>query len=301
MFRQRTIAEKITCTGVGLHSGEPVQLTMFPALADSGIVFVRQAAGGAVEIPALLENVASTANAMTLERDGVRVSTVEHLLAALRTLGVDNARIELDGPEVPVMDGSSASFAYLIRSAGLFVQPQPRSILVIRRPLEYSDGQRSIRVEASRRFRISYAVDFDHPAIGRQELRVPEMTPGYFEAEIARARTFGFLDEVKALWRAGMARGGSPHNTVLLDSDGVVNPGGLRWPDEFVRHKILDLLGDLALLGHPLQGHVKVERGGHALHRALMEQIRATPSAWKWVRAVPAAQSSEPLAYGSPF
>ena len=176
MFRQRTIAEKITCTGMGLHSGEPVQLTMFPALADSGIVFVRQAAGGAVEIPALLENVASTANAMTLERDGARVSTVEHLLAALRTLGVDNARIELDGPEVPVMDGSSASFAYLIRSAGLFVQPQPRSILVIRRPLEYSDGQRSIRVEASRRFRISYAVDFEHPAIGRQELRVPEMT-----------------------------------------------------------------------------------------------------------------------------
>lgn len=301
MFRQRTIAEKITCAGMGLHSGEPVQLTMFPALADSGIVFVRQAAGRAVEIPAQLENVASTANAMTLEREGVSVGTVEHLLAALRTLGVDNVRIELDGPEVPVMDGSSASFTYLIRSAGLFVQPQPRSILVIRRPLEYSDGQRSIRVEASRRFRVSYVVDFDHPGIGRQELRVPEMTASYFEAEIARARTFGFLHEVRALWSAGMARGGSTRNTVLLDSDGVVNPGGLRWPDEFVRHKILDLLGDLALLGHPIQGHVEVERGGHALHRALMEKIRANPSAWNLVRAVPPTQSSEPLTYGSPF
>jgi UDP-3-O-[3-hydroxymyristoyl] N-acetylglucosamine deacetylase len=180
------------------------------------------------------------------------------------------------------------------------VQPQPRKILVVRRPLEYADGRRAIRIEPCRRFRISYAVDFDHPGIGRQELRIPEMTPRYFEAEIARARTFGFLHEVEALWSAGKARGGSPENTVLLDAAGVVNPGGLRWPDEFVRHKVLDLLGDLALLGHPIRGHVEVERGGHALHRALMEEIRANPDAWKLVRSAPAA-SGEPLAHGSPF
>ena len=281
---QRTIAEKITCTGMGLHSGEPVQLTMVPALADSGIVFVRHRAGRAIEIPAGLEYVTSTENAMTLARDGMSVSTVEHLLAALCSLEVDNVRIELDGPEVPVMDGSSASFAYLIRSAGQFVQTQPRSVLVVRSPLEYSDGLRTIRIEPARGFRISYSVDFDHPGIGRQELRTPAITPSYFESEIAHARTFGFLHEVEALWSAGMARGGSLENTVLLDAHRVVNDGGLRWPDEFVRHKILDLIGDLALLRHPVQGHVSVKRGGHALHRALMEQIRSHPEAWELVR-----------------
>jgi UDP-3-O-[3-hydroxymyristoyl] N-acetylglucosamine deacetylase len=303
VFQQRTIAEKITCTGSGLHSGAPVQLTMYPAHTDTGVVFLRRRAGedgDLVEVAARAENVTSTSNATTLTHDGVSVSTVEHLLAALRCLGVDNVRIELDGPEVPVMDGSAASFAYLIRSAGLFVQPQPRSVLVIRRPLEYSDGERSIRIEPCRSFRISYAVDFDHPAIGRQEFEIAGMTPSVFEREIARARTFGFLREVEALWKAGMARGGSLDNTVLLDAERVVNRNGLRWPDEFVRHKVLDLLGDLALLGRPIRGHVKVERGGHSLHLGLMKQILRHKDAWKIERATsPAAR--DPREHTSPF
>jgi len=283
LFRQRTLAEKISCTGMGLHCGEPVQMTMHPALANTGVVFVRQLPSGAVDIPACPESVVATANAMTLARDGASVATVEHLLAALRTLGVDNVRVEIDGPEVPVMDGSSASFAYLIRSAGLFVQPEPRQAIVVRKPLSYSDGLRSVRIEPCREFRITYAVDFDHPAIGRQELHVPRLTAEFFEKEIAPARTFGFLHDVEALWKAGLARGGSLDNTVLLDATSVVNGSGLRWPDEFVRHKVLDLLGDLALLPHPVRGHVYVERGGHALHMALMERILESPRAWKTV------------------
>jgi UDP-3-O-[3-hydroxymyristoyl] N-acetylglucosamine deacetylase len=280
LFRQRTLAEKISCTGMGLHCGQPVQMTMHPALANTGVVFVRQSAGRSVEIPACPENVVDTVNAMTLSCEGASVTTVEHLLAALRTLGVDNVRVEIDGPEVPVMDGSSASFAYLIRSAGLFIQPETRHAIVIRKPLSYSDGLRSIRIEPCSEFRVSYTVDFEHPAIGRQEFYIPRLTPEFFETEIAPARTFGFLNDVEALWKAGLGRGGSLDNTVLLDSDRVVNASGLRWPDEFVRHKVLDLLGDLALLRHPLQGHVHVERGGHALHMALMEQIGSHPKAF---------------------
>ena len=275
--KQRTIAEKITCTGMGLHTGQPVQLTMHPGLADSGVVFLRRSGNGSgrvVEIPARPENVSSTTNATTLSCGDASVSTVEHLLAALRASEIDNVRIEIDGPEVPVMDGSAASFTYLIQSAGQFVQSQPRSVLVIRRKLRYSDGKRSIQIEPARSFRISYAVDFEHPVIGRQALEITDMTPAYFEREIAGARTFGFLREVGVLLRAGMARGGSLENTVLLDDGKVLNAGGLRWPDEFVRHKVLDLLGDLALLGHPIQGHVTVERGGHELHCALINLIQ---------------------------
>ena len=289
---------------MGLHTGQPVQLTMHPGLADSGIVFLRPAGDGSgrlVEIPARPENVISTANATTLALDGESVSTVEHLLAALRSNGIDNVRIELDGPEVPGMDGSAASFTYLIQSAGQFVQSEPRSVLVIRRKLGYTDGNRSIQIEPARTYRISYAVDFEHPVIGRQALEIADMTPRYFEREIARARTFGFLREVGVLWKAGMARGGSLENTVLLDDHRVLNPGGLRWPDEFVRHKVLDLLGDLALLGHPIQGHVTVERGGHGLHRALIEAILAQQGASKLVRVDTPRVTPPPHAHPSPF
>jgi UDP-3-O-[3-hydroxymyristoyl] N-acetylglucosamine deacetylase len=267
---------------MGLHQGEPVHLTLHPALENTGIVFVRKVEGCEVEIPACPESVSNTVNAKTLARSGASVATVEHLLAAMRMLGVDNARVEIDGPEVPVMDGSSTSFAYLIRSAGLVVQSAPRQQIVIRKALSYADGLRSIRIEPCSEFRVTYAVDFDHPAIGRQELHVEHFSPTFFETEIAPARTFGFLHDVEALWKAGLARGGSLDNTVLLDAHRVLNGSGLRWPNEFVRHKVLDLLGDLALLP-PLQGHVHVERGGHALHMALMQQIRANPSASKLV------------------
>jgi UDP-3-O-[3-hydroxymyristoyl] N-acetylglucosamine deacetylase len=278
-MRQRTIAEKIACTGVGLHTGRPVQLTLLPARANTGIVFVRTDGPHPVEIPASAGALQSTLLATALGRGEARVETVEHLLAAAYGLGIDNLRVEVDGPEVPGMDGSAASFVFLLRAAGFFEQAAPRRVLQIRRPVEVRDGERRIRIEPSRSFQVSYRVDFEHPAIGCQAIAGLRITEDVFEREIARARTFGFLHEVEALWRAGRARGASLDNTVVLDGSRVLNRDGLRYPDEFVRHKVLDLLGDLALLGMPLRGHVRAERGGHALHQKLVAKLVATPSA----------------------
>ncbi len=279
---QRTIGEKIGCTGVGLHSGEPVGLELSPAEPDSGLVFVRRDGERVVEIPARSCWVASTANATTLARDGLEISTVEHLLAAAFGLGIDNLRIEVTGAEVPVMDGSAASFVFLLESAGLREQAPPRRVAVIRKPVVITDGERRIRLSPARRgLSVHYVIDFEHPAIGRQELELPELGPSLFASELARARTFGFLAQVEALRSAGLARGASLENTVVLGEEDVENPTGLRWPDEFVRHKVLDLIGDLALLGHPLRGRVEVERGGHALHRAAVDALLADEGAWK--------------------
>ena len=277
---QRTIAEKISCTGIGLHSGEPVQLTLHPARADSGVVFVRTDLREPVDVPAVHTAVTSTRLATTLGRADATVGTVEHLLAALVGLGIDNVRVEVDGPEIPVMDGSSASFVFLVRAAGVFEQDAPRRILRIRRPLEVRDGDRAIRIEPAKGLRVSYAVDFAHPAIGRQQIRDLVVDGESFEQEICRARTFGFLREVEVLWRNGLARGGNLDNTVVLDDYRVLNRDGLRWPDEFVRHKVLDLLGDLALLGMPVEGHITVERGGHALHQRFVRALLDQPDYW---------------------
>ncbi|MDH3519633.1 MAG: UDP-3-O-acyl-N-acetylglucosamine deacetylase [Myxococcales bacterium] len=282
---QQTIAEKVSCTGIGLHSGAPAQLSLFPARANTGMVFVRTDRGVPVEIPARASEVASTDFATTLGRNAACVGTVEHLLAALYGLEIDNVRIEIDGPELPVMDGSAAPFVYLIRSAGIFTQSEPRSVLRVRRKLEVVDGDRRISIEPARDLRISYAVDFAHPAIRRQELQIDRMEPEIFERDISAARTFGFLNEVHALWNAGFALGGGLENAVLLDDEKVINPDGLRWEDEFVRHKVLDFFGDLALVGMPVQGHVRVERGGHALHQKLVAAILANSDAWDVVQA----------------
>jgi UDP-3-O-[3-hydroxymyristoyl] N-acetylglucosamine deacetylase len=284
---QRTIAEKISCTGIGLHTGQPVQLTLQPARAGSGVVFVRTDFPEPVEFPANHAMVTSTRLATTLGRGEATVGTVEHLLSALCGLGVDNVRVEVDGPEIPVMDGSAASFAFLIRAAGVFDQGAPRRSLRVHRPVELRDGDRFIRVEPGRGLRVSYSVDFAHPAIGRQQLRNLLIDDESFETEICRARTFGFLREVEALWRNGLARGGNLDNTVVMDEYRVLNRDGLRWPDEFVRHKVLDLLGDLALLGLPLEGHVIVERGGHALHQRLVRALLEDESAWSVETTVP--------------
>ena len=284
-MRQRTIAEKISCTGIGLHSGAPVQLTLHPGRLGTGIVFVRSDGARTIEIPARADQVGSTRLATTLGANGAGVGTVEHVLAALYGLGIDNIRIELDGPEVPVMDGSAASFVFLIRAAGIFEQRGARRVLRVKRPLEVRDGERVARIEPARSFRITYQIDFQHPAIGRQSLSGFELREGSFERELCRARTFGFLHEVQALWRAGLGRGGSLDNTIVLDQRRVLNPEGLRMPDEFVRHKALDLLGDFALLGMPLEGHVRVVRGGHALHQKLMRALLDTPGAVEVVTA----------------
>ncbi len=272
-MKQFTIAEKISCTGIGLHSGAPVHLSLHPARANSGIVFVRTDGGREVEIPARPDWLSSTNFATSLGRGASTVGTVEHLLAALYGLGVDNVRIEVDGPEVPIMDGSSASFVFLLRLAGLFEQQAERRVFRVRRPIEIRDGERWIRVEPSRSFRVSYDVDYPHPAIQKQSIQDLEIDAGTFEREICRARTFGFLREVEGLWKAGLARGGSLDNTVVMDDQRILNREGVRWSDEFVRHKVLDLLGDLALLGTRVQGHIRVNRGGHALHQQLVAAL----------------------------
>ena len=259
----------------------PVQLTLRPARAHTGIVFVRRDVGEGSEIHARPGAVSSTSHATTLSQGDVSVSTVEHLLASLYSLGIDNVRVELDGPEVPVMDGSAQCFVDLLRSAGVYRQQAPRARFSVVRPLEVVDGERRISIEPAAGFRISYALDFEHPAIGRQELQIPRLGPRVFQREIARARTFGFLEEVNGLWRSGLARGGSLENTVVLDDRRVINHEGLRWPDEFVRHKILDLIGDLSLLGLPIHGHVRVERGGHSLHHRLACALLDNPDAWR--------------------
>ena len=304
MRRQRTIAEKISCTGIGLHTGKPVQLTLQPARADSGIVFVRTDLAHPIEIPATPAALSRTHLATTLGCGDATIDTVEHLLAAFYGLGVDNVRVELDGPEVPGMDGSAAPFVFLLRAAGLYEQSARRPVVRIRRPIEIRDGERSIRIEPARELRISYAIDFEHPLIGRQMLRDLVLDEARFEHELARARTFGFAEQVAALWRAGRARGASLDNTVVLGGDRVLNRGGLRFRDEFVRHKALDLVGELALLGATVQGHVRVERGGHALHQRL---VAALASAAATERAVPgdlrpaAAAALALLGIGSPL
>ncbi len=277
---QRTIAEKISCTGIGLHSGAPVQLTLHPARAGTGVTFVRTDLAHPVEIPARHDAVTSTNLATTVGRGDATIGTVEHLLSALFALGIDNVRIEVDGPEIPVMDGSAGPFVYLIRTAGRFDQRSERRTLRITQPLEIRDGDRHICIEPGEGFSVDYAVDFSHPAIGRQELNGFVLNDVNYERELARARTFGFLRDVEALWRAGLAQGGNLTNTVVMDDERVLNEAGLRWSDEFVRHKVLDLVGDLALLGMPIHGHVTACRAGHALHQALVQKILATPEAW---------------------
>jgi UDP-3-O-[3-hydroxymyristoyl] N-acetylglucosamine deacetylase len=281
--KQRTIAEKISCTGIGLHSGEPVQLTLEPARENAGITLVRSDLAHPVEIAARPENVTSTRLATTIGRGDATIGTVEHLLAALYALAIDNVRVIVDGPEIPVMDGSSASFVFLIRSAGVFEQRSERPRLRVLRALSVEDGDRMIRLAPGRGLRVHYAVDYAHPMIGKQSVRNFDVTPDRFEREICRARTFGFLHEVEALWRLGLARGGNLDNTVVLDKERVLNRDGVRWPDEFVRHKVLDLIGDLSLLGVGLEAEVEARRAGHALHQAILCKLLETPDAWELV------------------
>jgi len=289
--QQTTVARRVAWSGTGLHSGEPVELALCPAAADTGIVFVSLGVaedGGDVEIPALAHAVRSTTRATTLaapavsvgsgcSRPDIVIATVEHLLAALYALKIDNLRIEVRGCEIPVMDGSAAPFVAWIRRAGRAPLDAPRLELRVMKSFEILDGDRWIRIEPADTLRISYAIDFSHPCIGRQTLELPRLDEEIFERELAAARTFGFVHEVEALRLAGLARGGNLDNTVVLDDAGVRNVGGLRWPDEFVRHKIIDLIGDLALLGAPLRGHIRVERGGHALHQRLVEALIDRP------------------------
>jgi UDP-3-O-[3-hydroxymyristoyl] N-acetylglucosamine deacetylase len=284
---QRTISEPVTCQGVGLHSGELVTLTLRPAPAHHGIVFIRTDTPRPVSIPALAEYVVDTALATTLGKDGVKVGTVEHLLSALAGLGIDNVRVELDGPEVPVMDGSAAHFVQMVTSAGVCVLEAPRSYLVIKKPVTVAEGDKEAALAPDRRFRVSCTIDFQHPLISSQSFE-PDLCARGFSGEISRARTFGFLRDVEMLKKLGLARGGSLENAIVVDESSILNPGGLRFPDEFVRHKILDAIGDVSLFGRPVIGHLKVFKTGHALNHKLVQKVLADPSCYELIQGWPA-------------
>ncbi len=299
MDHQNTIESPVELSGIGVHTGVTVNLRLTPAPSNTGVVFKRSDLEG-FEIEALARNVARVSYATSLMKKGVLISTVEHLLSALAACKVDNVFVEIDNLELPIMDGSALPFVRLISEAGLERQRARRNYAKVLQPVEVVDGVRRIAIYPSERFRISYRIDFPHPLIGEQVL---EFIPGQgdYEAEIAPARTFGFFEEVEMLRKNNLIRGGSLENAVVLTREGVMNAEGLRFPDEFCRHKVLDIIGDLALLGHPLVGHVVAERAGHAMHIALVSRLLREKNAWTLVtsdeiaRRVPTHKAHEIL------
>jgi len=279
------LREPVAVSGIGVHSGWPVTVTLYPAEADSGIVFVRCGANGHKdrELPANFRSVTATEFATVLgDNSGPAVSTTEHVLAALYGLGIDNAIVEVDGPEIPIMDGSAAPFVAAIDRAGTATSPAPRRYIKVLRPVRVNgDGCYGELRPHARGLRIETEIEFDHPSIGLQKFAV-DVEPQAFRRELARARTFGFMRDVTRLWDAGYALGASFENTVVVAEDRVLNADGVRFPDEFVRHKAVDAIGDLALAGAPLLGAYRSVRGGHKLNFAVVTALMADPTAWTY-------------------
>jgi UDP-3-O-[3-hydroxymyristoyl] N-acetylglucosamine deacetylase len=278
---QRTIKKAVEISGVGLHTGCKVKLQMKPAPANTGIIF-RRVDLQKFEIEAIRDRVSRVVLATTLMKKGVMLSTVEHLLSALYGMGLDNVYLDIDSLEVPILDGSALPFVEMVQQAGIQEQNQKRTYLKVTKPVRLEEGDKFISIEPCSTFRISYTIDFDHPAIGQQSLDMELTTKAYTE-EIAYARTFGFYSEVEELRRKGLIRGGSFENAVVLSETDIMN-GPLRSPDEFVRHKMLDLIGDISLCGYPLFGHIKAHRTGHALHTDLATVLARDESAWQKVK-----------------
>jgi len=280
LIYEQTIRTSAECKGVGLHSGAPVHLKILPAASGTGIVFRRTDLDG-FELEAVSRNVARVSYATSLMKKGVLISTTEHLLSAFVGIGIDNAIVELDNLELPILDGSAQPFVDLMRRAGVRKQRRARSFLKVLRPIELREGSKFIGVYPSDRYTVSYTIDFPHPLIGR-EARTLELRNGHYLAEIASARTFGFLHEAEVMRQQGLIRGASEENAIVLTRDGLVNPP-LRYPDEFVRHKILDLIGDLALIGRRILGNVVADRAGHAMHTALVSRLLRDQASWEEV------------------
>jgi UDP-3-O-[3-hydroxymyristoyl] N-acetylglucosamine deacetylase len=286
---QNTIARSVSVEGVGLHTAVRCQLRLVPAPAETGIVFRRVDLDN-FEIEAHGRNVARVSYATSLMKQGVWLSTTEHLLAALYSSGIDNVYVEIDALELPILDGSSRPFIEMLDQAGLRRLRKPRRYLRVIKPLEFSDGERRIGIYPCDDFRVRCLIDFSHPLIGRQEAELV-VTADSFRGELASARTFGFVEEVEGLRAQGLVRGGSLENAIVLTRAGLLNPEGLRFPDEFARHKTLDLIGDLALLGLPLQASVIAHKAGHALHTQLVMRLLSDPSLWIKTTAADPAQS----------
>jgi len=280
---QRSLSGSIETSGIGLHTGVDVNLSLKPAPANTGYVFVRTDLDD-FEIPASVEYISHCSYATTLVRNGVLLSTCEHLLSALRGTGVDNCFIELDNIEVPILDGSSEGWVELIERVGIADQDEPRHYLRVLEKVDFVQDDRKMSIEPSEKFEIECVIDFKHPFINRQSLLF-ELGNGSFGREIASARTFGFTNEIEMMRRANLALGGSLDNAIVLTPDGMLNETPLRFCDEFVRHKILDIIGDVALLGMPVLGKITAERSGHAIHASLMSKLLKTESAWRVVTA----------------
>lgn len=282
MLKQRTLAAPVKTVGIGLHTGRKVTLQLLPAPVDTGIVFRRVDLKDSVPIPAHAHGVSDTRLATVLQNGDTRVSTVEHLLSACAGLGIDNLVIELDCEEIPIMDGSAASFLFLIESAGLEEQNAPRKFIVIKKPIEVKESGKLARLEPFNGYKLDFTIDFKHPAVDKTGQRyVIDFVDSVYAKEIGRARTFGFAHEVEALREMGLARGGSLDNAIVLDEHRILNNEELRYDDEFVRHKILDAMGDLYLAGHPLVGAYIAEKSGHAMNNALLRAMLADPSTYE--------------------
>ena len=284
MIRQRTLKNVIRATGVGLHTGGKVYLTLRPAPADTGIVFQRVDLDPVVDIPAKPENVSDTRLSTTLEQGGIKVSTVEHLMSAFAGLGIDNALVEVSAPEVPIMDGSAGPFVFLLQSAGIHEQEPLKQFIRIKKPLKVADDDKWVKFEPFNGFKVSFAIDFDHPILqSSTQVASVDFSTTSFVKEVSRARTFGFMEDLEALRNAGLAQGGSFDNAIVMDKFHILSNDGLRYKDEFVKHKVLDAIGDLYLLGHPLIGAFSAHKSGHALNNRLLRKLLKDRSAWELV------------------
>ncbi len=284
MIRQRTLKNTIRATGIGMHTGKKVYLTLSPAPIDTGVVFRRVDSHPPVVIPGHALNVHDTRLATTLAKDGVRVSTVEHLMAALAGLGIDNCFVDLSSDEVPIMDGSAAPFVFLIQSAGILEQGAAKKFIRIKKPVIVRDGDKWARFEPFNGFKVAFTIDFDHPVFADQSKSAEmDFSSASFVREISRARTFGFMRDIEELRKRDLARGGSLDNAIVIDDYRVLNTDGLRYKNEFVRHKMLDAIGDLYLLGHSLIGAFTGYKSGHALNNTLLRELLQQGSAWEEV------------------
>ncbi len=284
MLKQRTLKKKISATGVGLHNGVKVKLTLLPAAIDSGIVFRRTDLPGMPEIQAMPDAVSDTRMCSALEKNGARVATVEHLMSALAGLGVDNIIVELDASEIPIMDGSSGPFIFLLQSAGIVEQAAAKKFMRIKKNVEIVEQDKWAKFEPYHGFKMDFTIDFAHPVFEGSGNNVKiDFADNSYISEISRARTFGFMHEVEYLRANGLARGGSLDNAIVLDEFKVLNTDGLRYEDEFAKHKVLDAIGDLYMLGHPLLGAFTAYKSGHGLNNQLIRALLADTSAWEFV------------------
>jgi len=298
MIRQRTLRNAIRATGVGIHSGDKVYMTLRPAAVNTGIVFRRTDLAEPAEIKACAHCVGETSMASTLvNKDGVKVSTVEHLLSALAGLGIDNCYIDLSAAEVPIMDGSAGPFVFLVQSAGIEEQNAAKKFIRIKKTVTVKDGDKWARFEPFEGFKVGFTIDFKHPVFSKSTSSAEiDFSTTSFVKEVSRARTFGFMRDVEKLWKAGLALGASLDNTVAIGDDRVINPEGLRYPQEFVRHKMLDAVGDLSLSGHPLLGAYRSVKGGHRLNSLVLQKLLEDASAWTIVQA-PRVRDARPVVF----